>query len=354
MAMVQRASSALLAAGLLCGVLANPARSQFEEMVSHIPSDANVLVMVNAEKVFASEVAKTEGWAAQRGKRFESGLTAIPPKATCIAVGSQVDLETMRPIWDAAIIAFPKAPSLADISEYFGGVDDKFGKIPALRVADDSYVVRFSDQLIGAFGPGNRQFVSSWLGQRETALSPYLRQALGYQEGGTEVILAIDASDALTPALVRERLEESEDAAIKNARVPVEEIAEMLSSLRGVMLGITFGKKPYGKVRFDFGQDVTPLSDIAQALVFGSLANHGALIEETEKWKVQVKGKTIFLDGYLEESGLMRIATLINLPTHALNAPRPIPPACRISRRPILSSSCWKPRSSTLNRSSVF
>jgi hypothetical protein len=40
-----------------------------------------------------------------------------------------------------------------------------------------------------------------------------------------------------------------------------------------------------------------------------------------DDWQVQVKGNTIYLDGYLGESGLTRIASLINLPTHALHTP---------------------------------
>jgi hypothetical protein len=71
----------------------------------------------------------------------------------------------------------------------------------------------------------------------------------------------------------------------------------------------------------DFGQDPSPLADIAKPLVLGALANQGALIEEMESWNAQVNGQTIYLDGYLGESGLTRIASLINLPTHAVHAP---------------------------------
>ena len=270
MTLLRRSYPAVFAVVSIYGILSSPALSQFDEMVKHVPSHANVLFLVNAEKLFASEVAKSQDWQAQRGKRFDSGLTCLPPKATCAVIGSQVDLEFMRPMWDAAIIAFVKAPSLADVSQHFGGIEDTISNMSALRVADDSYVVRFSDQLLGAFGPGNRQLVSSWLEQTDVQLSPYLREALGYEDAGADVILAIDTTNALTPALVEQRLAAAENAdIIKKSKLSVKEIARIVSSLKGVMLGMTFGKQPYAKLKIDLGEDATPLADIAGPLVLG-------------------------------------------------------------------------------------
>jgi hypothetical protein len=323
MSFLSRCVGPLLCAALLSGVFATPAfcQSAFDDMVPYVPENANAVFMINAEKIFQSPVAKAGNWQAQRGKRFDSGLTALPAAATRVMVGSHLDLETMRPQADAAIVEYGKAPSLSDMKQHFGGVDDTIGTTPALRVADDAYVVRLTNQMVAAFGPANRQMVTSWLSSKNSQLSPYLEQALRYEDEGTEVIMAIDATNALTPAFVEQRLAATDNPAIKNAKITAQQIAEIVSSLKGLMLGITFGDKPYGKIRVDFGKDATPLTEIAKPLVLTALANHGALIEEMEDWKAQVKGNTIYLDGYLEESGLTRIASLINLPTRALHAP---------------------------------
>lgn len=310
-----------IATFLLGGLFTASVMGQFDEMVKHIPGQANVLVMVNAEKLFASEAATSGNWAAERGKRFDSGLTCIPAKATKVVIGSQVDLETMHPMWDAAVVAFATAPSLADVSQHFGGIDDAIAGHPLLRVADDSYVARFSDQLLGAFGPGNRQLVASWLQQQGAALSPYFQEALRYEDAGTEIIMAIDATNALTPALVEQHLAASTNPELKNATISPDEIARIVSSLKGLMLGITFGKQPYAKIKVDFAQDATPLTAIAKPLVLAALANHGAMLDEMAQWTAEVKGTQIFFGGHLAESGLLRIASMINLPTHALHAP---------------------------------
>ena len=311
------AMASLVGVGVLA---AGPAWAQFGDMVKHIPGKANVIFLVNAEKVFASEVAKGQGWQAQRGKRFDSGLTCIPPRATRVVIGTQIDLEFMRPLWETAVVEFPTAPSLADVKQHYGGIDDMVANTSLVRMADDTYVVRFSDQLLGAFGPSNRQLASSWIQQTDSQLSPYLREALSYVDAGTEVILAIDTTDAVAPATVEQRLQETDNAAIKNAKASPAEIVQILSSIKGVMLGITFGKEAYGKIKIDFGQDATPLADIAKPLLLEVLAKRGAMIDEVTQWKVQTKGATIYLDGALAESGLMRITSLINLPTQALQA----------------------------------
>ena len=175
--------------------------------------------------------------------------------------------------------------------------------------------------MLGAFGPGNRQLASSWLRQKDIQLTPYLREALKYETAGAAIIVAIDATDVLTPALVEEKIANSENDAVKKTKLTPEAIADLVSSLKGVMLGITFGKQPYARIKIDFGQDMTALAGIADPLVRAALANHGAVLEEMDQWKVEVKGKQIFFSGYVGESGLMRIASMINMPTNALQAP---------------------------------
>ena len=132
----------LLGVMIIGGTFTNRASCQFEEMAKHIPGNANLLILIDAEKVFSSEIAKAENWAAQRGKRFDSGLTCIPAKATQMVIGSQLDLEYMRPMWDAAIVAFDTAPSLADVGRRVGGIEDTVANTPVLLAADDSYVAQ--------------------------------------------------------------------------------------------------------------------------------------------------------------------------------------------------------------------
>ena len=166
--------------------------------------------------------------------------------------------------------------------------------------------------------------IASWcppgFNRRTNRFRPYLQEALRFEEAGTAVIMAIDAADLVTPGLVEARLSANDSDALKKAKVDIKQIATIVSSLKGMMLGITFGKQPYARLKIDFGQDVTPLADIAEPLLLTALEHQGAMLDEMAEWKVEVKGTQIFYSGYLAESGLTRLSSLINLPTNAMNA----------------------------------
>ena len=97
MRFLTRIVTSLVVPVVLGALVVRPVWSQFDEMIKHVPGQANSLFLVNVEKVFASAIAKSGGWQEQRGKRFESGLTCIPPKATHVVIASHLDLEVMRP-----------------------------------------------------------------------------------------------------------------------------------------------------------------------------------------------------------------------------------------------------------------
>ena len=90
--------------------------------------------------------------------------------------------------------------------------------------------------------------------------------------------------------------------------------SQVLSSLRGVMLGVTFGEKPYGSIKVDFGQDVAPLKDAGPQLLLEALARHGAMVDDFAQWKPQAAGKRITLSGNLSATGMRQIFSLIETP----------------------------------------
>ncbi len=59
------------------------------------------------------------------------------------------------------------------------------------------------------------------------------------------------------------------------------------------MLGITFGEKPFGSIKVDFGADASLLKDVGAELLLEVLAKHGATIDDFATWKAKVDGKQI-------------------------------------------------------------
>jgi len=179
-----------------------------------------------------------------------------------------------------------------------------------------TYLVQFDPQTFGAMTPADRQTVVSWVrttNSGSTVLSPYIQEGVDYaNKSGTEVIMAIDLRDVLDPRALSAKVKASE--AIAKYQVDVEGATDILGSVRGVTLGITFGKKPYGKIKIDFGRDASPLAPAARALILEVLSNQGAMIDDFATWEAAVDRTQITLGGYLSAAGMRHIFSLIDAP----------------------------------------
>ena len=60
-------------------VIPQAALAQFEGMKYRIPTDANTVVLVNADKIFGSKVADANRWAERRQAAYDAGILALPP-----------------------------------------------------------------------------------------------------------------------------------------------------------------------------------------------------------------------------------------------------------------------------------
>ena len=312
-------SSSLYGTMLLASLLVNAhdAVAQFDDLIRRVPNNANAVALVNAERIFSSAIAKREDWQSDHEKRFAAGQSSIPPHATQMVLASQLDLEFMQPIWEVGLVRAESAPVPATIAREYGGAVDKVGTLPAVRLPDDSFIVRFSDQIVGAMAPGDRQQVSRWISMASTGLSPYLQAGIGYADRGTELIIAMDLTDTVTAQDIEEKLK-SDFRDVVADNMDRSAMARVLASIKGVMLGVTVREQMVGKIRVDFGEDASILAPVAKPLLLAVLANRGAAIEEFDQWQVEVKGQQVTLGGELTASGATRISSLIALPTQAL------------------------------------
>lgn len=310
-----------LAAVLVMSALAcftSPVQAQFQELVRRVPSSANALVLINADKIFSSQIAKGEKWEADRAKRFTSGMTSLPSAAKLMVLASQLDLEFMQPIWEAAVIQMAAVPSLDTAAKQLGGTVDEVAKFPAIRLSDDSYVMQLSETVVGALTPANRQLAARWVREPAGTLSPYLQKAAAFSDGSAGVIMALDLTDALTLADVQARIQASESELLKGDTVDKAALAKILASVQGVTLGITFGEKVSGKIIVDFGIDATPIATAARPLMLEILGNRGVMIDEFASWTTSVQSTRLSFGGDLTASGLTRLSSLIELPTQAV------------------------------------
>lgn len=307
----------LLALGLSI-VLSSNAGAQFDELVRRVPSSANAVVLIDAEKVFDSPAAVQAGWKANRQKAWDSGLSLLPPTASQAILAAQLDLNTTVPSWEVAVMRLEHEPSLSKLADLGGGTADKIGDYNAVQMAGGSYVVDFTKRIVGAIAPGSRQQTGRWVreteGRAKFSLSPYLTEAYHYANDlGTPVIMALDLEDAVNVDEVRAGLD-ALPAELGVKGINLDQLAASLSSIRGVTLGITLRAQPHGKIKVDFAKEMPLPANVAKGLLLHALAKRGAMIDEFEEWTAASTDKQLTLEGNLTQSGIRRLSSLFHRP----------------------------------------
>ena len=83
-------------------------------------------------------------------------------------------------------------------------------------------------------------------------------------------------------------------------------------------------------MRVDFGESPSPLKQVAKALLFEALENHGMMLDdEIKNWAVRFEAKAITLEGRLSTKGLRMLTDLIPVPSGDTHPARGRPEARR-------------------------
>jgi hypothetical protein len=305
-----------LACLLLVGLAAKSADAQFPKLVQLVPDSANTIILLNAEKVLNSEVALREGWQKNFEKSIEAGVVRLPADTQQYVLAAEIDFEYMQPVWQVGALTSKNKRDMVYLAKTRDGKQDTINGLSAVLMPNANYLVQFEPTIYASLVPGSRQAVARWIAEaksKEVKLSPYLQEAISYsRDAGTEIIMAMDLSFVLTAEVIGEKLKAS--PVLSKADIDPVDATKILASLRGAMLGVTLGEKPYGSIKVDFGEDVAPLKDVAVEFLDEVLEDQGAMIDDFRAWKAKTKEKQITLSGTLSSEGMRQIFSLIDAP----------------------------------------
>jgi hypothetical protein len=322
-------SPLVLSAAILAAVLVQlpsasslQAQDQFGQLVARIPRSANAVVILNMEKILASPMGVREGWKENLTKAFEAGIMRVPPEATRFVLAEQLDFQFMEPLWEAAVMNVAETITMEQIAEELGGKVDSVSDFPAVALPRDAYLVQFAPNTFGAMAPANRQEVYRWTQELKSdqPSSPYLQGAAVYSDdAGTDIIVAIDLEGVVGVKDVAAYLNAIDLP--DEAKKDLSSLAQLLSGVRGLRLGVRIGSEPFGKLAVDFRDNVSISPELAKALFLGILAEGGMGIRDLEGWKPAVSGKEVSLQGNLSRDGLRRVLSVVESPApHDLGA----------------------------------
>jgi hypothetical protein len=304
--------------------------AEFDRVLSRIPDDANTLILLNVESIFGSTLAQSENWKQTYADSFAATPLIVPPNARRFALAAAIEIETMEPIWEVASMEMSVDPSIDDVAQRIGGVTDRLSGVQALWPRNNMCVVKFGPSEFAVLAPASRQSAARWAGRAQRQafgeLTPYLKQAARYAESaGPEIVMAIDLDQILRPESIQDAVKRTDFL----SKFDHEQVTNVLTSLRGLTLGVRVTDRIYGKLLVDFGQDASILQPVAKQLVVHVLTTAGAMLDEINDWTANVRGTRISLEGSLSTDGMRRLFSLVTLDAGVLTRQKElaVPPA---------------------------
>ena len=311
----------VLVPSLLALAMALPARAQFEQLATRVPSTANTITLLNGERLMSSPIAVREGWKDKYDAAFAAGLHSIPPDTKLLVLGADINYEFMQPSWRVGVAETTNGRSMASLAKMAHSAVETIGDRQALALKDNSYLIDLGDNRFGIMAPANRQAVARWLRDTEArtmpVLSPYLQATLTASQT-SEVVVAFDLEDAIPLDVISGKLATS--AALAGKKIDPAAAAKALASVRGVAIEISVKEAVIGRIMIHFNENATVLGPIAKPLLLEVMGDIGAQIEDVEAWDVKVEANRITLQGPLSDDGRKKFFSLIEQPTSALLA----------------------------------
>ena len=310
-----------LASYVLVGVAAivspKSAHADLDELLRCVPRQANMLMIINIDRLFDSQMAKDNGWKRKFRDAASDQPLVVPTNAQLVVLAAQIDPTTLDPMWEIALVDLKGTPPIERIARAEGGYVDSLAGVRAAWTPLDAYFIELSSRTLAVFYPANRQYAGRWVraakSDRVVSLSRYLK-SVAKTADTADIIVAMDLEDALDPRRCRNRIENCQTLA--GVKADKEAVARVLGQIDGLSMHVNVGKKAEGTIRLKFGRDATTLTEFAKPLLVEFLDDSGAGIDDIRDWKLSTstKGHTITLKGELSTGALRRVFSLIELP----------------------------------------
>ncbi|MEI8383317.1 MAG: hypothetical protein WCJ09_24580 [Planctomycetota bacterium] len=298
----------------LLGLSMNRAHADLPtKLLTWVPADANAIIVIDAESLFKAPLATRENWRKQAADRFVNQEISIPPDARRVVMASQLDLGGgLQPVWELGILDLEKTPPFALIARREKGSLDTIAGHSAIKLPGGRSGVELDTGIVLITSQPNRQVISRWVSATKAGaaprLSPYLSQAIEHVDRKSQVILALDLADSVTAPPIREMLTKFEPLSGKTA--DQADIAEILASVKGVVMSVHVTDKREGTIQIDFAKPASLLKPVAKPLMEEILATLEISLTDLEHWSAVTSENALTLKGEFSQSDLRKIVSL--------------------------------------------
>jgi hypothetical protein len=300
-----------------------------EKLIAKIPGHANAVVLIDLKSLFASPLAQREHWDRKHDLDLLGGAFPFSSKAGAALRAAHLEPGSLKSSWDLGLFQGGAMPTLAEIARQEQGVEQKLGDVAAVLTPKNCFYIALTPEIRATYSPAHRQDAARWsrfaLNNTTPELSDYLRQALGDLKQGYQIVVAVDMTDSVDPNYARKYL--SQSPLLRGKQVDVDGLVRVLTSTRGIRIGLNVEQMIRGTLAGDFGEDIKPYADIVPALVLKTLDDLGAELDEFSPAAAVVQGKSFLITTQISTKGLRHVLNLVPAVAPPLVAGKEMAPA---------------------------
>jgi hypothetical protein len=157
----------------------------------------------------------------------------------------------------------------------------------------------------------NRQVISRWVSSAKkdaARLSPSLAKGLEQADSKSHLVVAVDLADSVTAAPIRELLTKFEP--LKGKTADQADIADILASVKGVVLTVRVTDKREGSLQIDFAKPTAIIQPVAKPLIEEILQTLQIGLADLENWTATASGTSLTMKGEFSQPDLRKIISL--------------------------------------------
>jgi hypothetical protein len=318
---ILRGLSAILVTIFLCGA----ARATFSTLAQRLPPASNAIIAVNVARIVDSPYGKDAGWGQRLADAWAKQPLMIPPGAQQLIMAADVKPSSFDSYWEMSLIEMDKLPSLETLAKDEGGHIDRVWDKDAVCSPINAYFVPLENNVLASITPAERSEIARWVRlpvkPEGNVTSEYIQGALKGLSDNTDIVMAMDLEGAYGVPNIRKWLDESEipEVTLQN----MNDVVQILGSMKGITLQISVDKKIGAKATVDFDRDTAPMINCAKPIMLAVLNYVGMRIDDVPQWTFATVGKQITMQGDLSDASLRRLLSIVQSPIPAAIAAAP-------------------------------
>lgn len=300
------------------------AESPFEALLKPVQKDANVLVLVDAERIrrsdFAKSVFDSEGDAAAT----KQVVSRSEISQLLVAAHVRGFRESMID-WQTAVLQLNDEPSVAGVAASYSGSIDKVGPTEYAVLPYGAIAVATGKKVLTVLTPAEQQQVTRTVrlasSTKPVPPSEFVSSCLTELGPKTQALIAVDLEGMFSGSQIVGYVHDCET--FRDRKDQRSSAITILETLKTLMVRVRFGSDVRAELVLTFSQDIPDIAPWAASLVREVLSDTGAWISDAENWTARQEDRRLVLEGPLSLSGLRTLFSLVDSPTDVPTAYQP-------------------------------